>query len=92
MDTENEEGQHEEGGGGGGSTFITYEIQLENVEAALDAQEEHLQTLEETQALMLQEQQTTNQNIVQQIGVLGALFGFLIGFFVFKELLKVWLD
>lgn len=90
MDTENVEGQESEGGGG--NTYITYEIQLQNVEAALDVQEEHLQTLEETQALMLQEQQTTNQNIVQQVGVLGALFGFLIGFFVFKELLKVWLE
>lgn len=91
MGTENVEGQEGESSGGG-NTYITYEIQLQNVEAALDAQEEHLQTLEETQALMLQEQQKTNQNIVQQVGVLGALFGFLIGFFVFKELLKVWLE
>ena len=70
MDTENEENQEGEGGGGG-STFITYEIQLQSVEAALDAQEEHLQTLEETQALMLQEQVTINQNLVQQVGVMG---------------------
>lgn len=92
MDTENVEGQEGEGGGGGSTTFITYQVQLESVEAALDAQEEHLQTLEDTQALMLQEQQTTNENIVQQVGVLGALFGLLIGFLVFKELLKVWLE
>lgn len=91
MDTENVESQEEEGGVGG-STYITYEIQLQNVEAALDAQEEHLQNLEETQALMLEQQIEINQNIVNQVGVLGALFGFLIGFFVFKELLKVWLE
>lgn len=91
MDTENVEGQEGESGGGG-NTYITYEIQLQNVEAALVDQEEHLQTLEETQALMFQEQQKTNQNIVQQVGVLGALFGFLIGFIVFKELLAVWLE
>lgn len=91
MDTENEQGQESETGGGS-TTFITYEVQLQNVEAALDLQEEHLQTLEETQALMLQEQQITNQNIVQHVGVMGALIGFLIGFFVFKELLKVWLE
>ena len=91
MDTENVEGQEEEGGSSS-STIITYEVQLESVEAALYLQEEHLQTLEETQALMLQEQQAINQNIVQQVGVIGALFGFLIGFFVFKELLKVWLE
>lgn len=91
MDTENVESQEEEGGGGG-STYITYEVQLQNVEAALDAQEEHLQTLEETQALMLDQQIETNLNIIHQVGVLGALFGFLIGFFVFKELLRVWLE
>lgn len=91
MDIENEEGQEGESNGGG-NTYITYEIQLQNVEDALESQEEHLQTLEETQALMLQEQQKMNQNIVQQVGVLGALFGLLFGFLVFKELLKVWLE
>lgn len=91
MDTENVESQEGESDGGG-NTYITYEIQLQNVEAALDSQEEHLQTLQETQALILQEQQEMNKNLIQQIGVIGALFGFLIGFFVFKELLRVWLE
>lgn len=85
MDIENE--QEQEGGSSGGSTtYITnYEVDLTEVEEKLDQQEE-------TQQLILQELQKTNENIVYGAGVIGALIAMLLGFMCIKELLKVWLE
>ena len=84
MDTENEQEQ-ESGSSGGSTTYITYEVDLADVEEKLDQQEETLQ-------LILQELQTENQNIIYSNGVLGALIALLLGFMCIKELLKVWLE
>lgn len=81
MDTENQNPDEQTGV----DTYITYQVDLENVESLLQENQETLETI-------VQKLDAMHQDQINSIGVLGALFGFLIGFFVFKELLKVWLE
>lgn len=84
MDTENEQEQGS-GSSEGSATYITYDVDLTELEAMLEQQEA-------TQQLILQELQTENQNIIYGAGVVGALIAMLLGFMCIKELLKVWLE
>lgn len=81
MDTDNQTPEEQ----ASGDTYITYQVDLENVESLL---QENQETLE----LISQKLDAIHQDQINGVGVVGALFGFLIGFFVFKELLKVWLE
>lgn len=81
MDIENQTPEEQTSG----DTYITYQVDLDNVESLLQENWKNLETIG-------QKIDAIHQDQINSIGVLGALFGFLIGFFVFKELLKVWLE
>lgn len=81
MGTENQN----QGENTSGDIYVTYEVDLQNVETLLQSQEE-------TQGEILQEIQSIRQDMVSMVGIFSALMGMLIGFFCMKELLKVWLE
>lgn len=81
MDTENQTPQEQTSG----DAYITYQVDLENVESLLQQNQETLE-------LIRQNTDQIHQDQINTIGALGALIGFLIGFEIIKELLKVWLE
>lgn len=81
MDTENQTPEEQTTG----DTYITYQVNLDNVESLLQENQETLETISQNIDLIRQDQ-------ISGVGALSALIGFLIGFLVFKELLKVWLE